>query len=180
KIVRGKVKSNLSKYISRGEMIGKKGRDLVSIPLPQIDIPQFRYGQKGSGGVGQGEGDVGQPLTAPQGDDKGGAGDQPGGHILEVELSMEELAEILGEELALPRIEPRGKKNIIPTKTKSPGLRQPGPEPLRHFKRTFKRALKRQIASGIYDPERPLVVPIREDKQYRSWKEIHKPESVAA
>ena len=56
KIVRGKVKSNLSKYISRGEMIGKKGKDLVSIPLPQIDIPQFRYGQKGSGGVGQGDG----------------------------------------------------------------------------------------------------------------------------
>src|SRR5881392_4369842 len=90
KIVRGKVKSNLSKYISRGEMIGKKGKDLVSIPLPQIDIPQFRYGQKGSGGVGQGEGDPGQPLTAPQGEESG-AGDQPGGHILEVELSMEEL-----------------------------------------------------------------------------------------
>ena len=56
KLVRGKVKSNLSKYISRGEMIGKKGKDLVSIPLPQIDIPQFRYGSKGSGGVGQGDG----------------------------------------------------------------------------------------------------------------------------
>ena len=40
KIVRRKVKSNLSKYISRGEMIGKKGNDLVSIPLPQIEIPQ--------------------------------------------------------------------------------------------------------------------------------------------
>src|SRR5579862_619545 len=62
KLVRGKVKSNLSKYISRGEMIGKKGKDLVSIPLPQIDIPQFRYGQKGSGGVGQGDGQPGQPL----------------------------------------------------------------------------------------------------------------------
>src|SRR5439155_101463 len=66
KLVRGKVKSNLSKYISRGELIGKKGRDLVSIPLPQIEIPQFRYGQKNSGGVGQGDGDVGQPLTKPQ------------------------------------------------------------------------------------------------------------------
>ena len=47
KLVRGKVKSNLSKYISRGELIGKKGKDLVSIPLPQIDIPQFKYGSKG-------------------------------------------------------------------------------------------------------------------------------------
>jgi len=179
KIVRGKVKSNLSKYISRGEMIGKKGNDLVSIPLPQIDIPQFRYGQKGSGGVGQGEGDPGTPLTPPKGDDDSGAGDQPGGHILEVELTLEEIAEILGEELALPRIEPRGKKNIVTTKDKYTGIRQTGPESLRHFKRTFKRALKRQISSNTYDPERPVVLPIRADKLYRSWKEIHKPESVA-
>src|SRR3954466_14507312 len=89
KLVRGKVKSNLNKYISRGELIGKKGNDLVSIPLPQIEIPQFRYGQKGSGGVGQGDGDPGQPLTAPQQGDGNKAGDQPGGHILEVELTME-------------------------------------------------------------------------------------------
>src|SRR5580693_1538190 len=160
-------------------MIGKKGKDLVSIPLPQIEIPQFRYGNKGSGGSGQGEGDVGQALGPPQGDGKNGAGDQPGGHIQEVELTMEELASILGEELALPRIEPRGKKNILSTKDKYTGIRQAGPESLRHFKRTFKRALKRQISSQLYDPKRPMVVPIREDKQYRSWKEIHKPESVA-
>src|SRR5205085_8308445 len=94
KLVRGKVKSNLSKYISRGEMIGKKGKDLVSIPLPQIEIPQFRYGQKGSGGAGQGDGDVGTPLGPGQGQKGSGAGDQPGGHILEVELTMEEMAAI--------------------------------------------------------------------------------------
>src|SRR3954451_22043067 len=101
KLVRGKVKSNLGKYISRGELIGKKGKDLVSIPLPQIVLPQFRYGQKGSGGVGQGDGDVGQPLGPGQDDGDSGAGDQPGGHILEVELTLEEMASILGEELAL-------------------------------------------------------------------------------
>jgi uncharacterized sporulation protein YeaH/YhbH (DUF444 family) len=179
KLVRGKVKSNLGKYISRGELIGKKGRDLVSIPLPQIDLPQFRYAQKGSGGVGQGDGQPGDPLTAPQGDGQPKAGDQPGGHILEVELSMEELAAILGEELALPRIEPRGKKNIVTTRDRYTSIRQTGPESLRHFKRTFKRALKRQISSGTYEPSDPVVVPIRADKQYRSWKEVPKPESVA-
>src|SRR5438477_5500999 len=180
KLVRGKVKSNLSKYIGRGELIGKKGKDLISIPLPNIEIPQFKYGQKGSGGVGQGPGDVGTPLGPGQGDPQGGAGDQPGGHILEVELTIEEMAQILGEELALPRIEPRGKKNIVTTKDKYTGIRQAGPESLRHFKRTFKRALKRQIASGSYNPQAPIIIPVREDKQYRSWKEIQKPESVAA
>jgi sporulation protein YhbH len=181
KLVRGKVKSNLSKYISRGEMIGKKGNDLVSIPLPQINIPQFRFGNKNSGGAGQGEGDVGQSLGPGQQQPggKGKAGDQPGGHIQEVELSMEELASILGEELALPRIEPRGKKNITTKRDRYTGVRQAGPESLRHFKRTFKRALKRQIAANIYDPKRPIVIPIREDKQYRSWKEVRQPQSVA-
>jgi len=77
RIVRGKVKSNLSKYISRGEMIGRKGRDLVSIPLPQIDIPQFRYGNKGSGGAGQGDGQPGDALTQPQGEGEGKAGRPP-------------------------------------------------------------------------------------------------------
>src|SRR5262245_39644071 len=180
KIVRGKVKSNLSKYISRGEMIGKKGRDLVSIPLPQIELPQFRYGQKNSGGVGQGDGDVGQALTPPQGEGEPKAGDSPGGHILEVELTMEELAEILGEELALPRIEPRGKKNIVTKRDRYSTIRQVGPESLRHFKRTYKKAMQRYISSGTYNPDDPAIVPERPDKQYRSWKEVPQPQSVAA
>lgn len=179
KLVRGKVKSNLSKYISRGEMIGKKGKDFVSIPLPQIEIPQFRFGNKGNGGVGQGDGQVGQPLGQGQQQPGKGAGDQPGGHILEVDLSMEEMAQILGEELALPRIEPRGKKNIVSTRDRYTGIRQTGPESLRHFKRTYKKALRRQISSNTYDPTDPIIVPIRADKQYRSWKEVQLPESVA-
>jgi len=179
KIVRGKVKNDLSKYISRGELIGKKGRDLISIPLPQIEIPQFRYGQKNGGGVGQGDGDVGQPLSPAQGDGEPQAGDQPGGHILEVELTLEEMAAILGEELSLPRIQPRGKKNILTRKDKYNTIREVGPESLRHFKQTYKRAMKRMISSGTYNPDDPRVVPERGDKQYRSWKEVKLPQSVA-
>ena len=180
KIVRGKVKSNLSKYISRGEMIGKKGNDLVSIPVPSINLPQFRYGSKGSGGVGVGPGQPGQPLTQPQdGDGDPQAGDQPGGHILEVDLTLEELADILGEELELPRIEPKGKKNVLTEKDKYTSIRQVGPESLRHFKRTYKRAMQRQIAAGTYNPTDPRVIPMREDKRYRSAREVPKPDAVA-
>ena len=55
-IVRGQIKQDLKKYITHGEMIGRKGKDLVSIPVPQIDIPHFRYGERKAGGVGQGRG----------------------------------------------------------------------------------------------------------------------------
>ena len=89
---------------------------------------------------------------------------------------MDELAQILGEELALPRIEPKGRANIVEEKDKYTGIRQTGPESLRHFKRTYKKALKRQIASNSYDPKDPLVIPIREDKLYRSWNPIALPQ----
>jgi uncharacterized sporulation protein YeaH/YhbH (DUF444 family) len=77
-IVRGKIKDDLRKYIAHGEMIGKTGGELVSIPLPQIDLPDFRYGKRQSGGVGQGPGEVGQPIgRAGDGDEPGGAGEAP-------------------------------------------------------------------------------------------------------
>ena len=55
-IIRGKIKQDLRKYISRGELIGRRGKDLISIPLPQISIPHFVHGTRQSGGVGQGAG----------------------------------------------------------------------------------------------------------------------------
>ncbi len=179
-IVRGKIKQNLRKYITQGEMIGKKGKDAVSIPLPQIDIPHFRYGGKQAGGVGQGDGDVGDSLGPGQEQPgQGQAGDKAGEHVLEVDITMEELAQILGEELQLPRIEPKGVEKIVAKKDRYTGIRQAGPESLRHFRRTFKQALKRQIASGTYDAKNPLIVPVREDKRYRSWKTEPLPQSNA-
>ncbi len=79
-IVRGKIKQDLRKYISQGELIGRKGKDMVSIPLPQIDIPHFRFGSKDKGGVGQGQGEVGDTLGKgdPGEDGPGKAGDQAG------------------------------------------------------------------------------------------------------
>jgi uncharacterized sporulation protein YeaH/YhbH (DUF444 family) len=161
-------------------MLGKRGKDLISIPLPTIDIPHFRYGQKQQGGVGQGDGNPGDSLG--QGEPKPGpgqAGDRPGDHLVEVEVTMEELAQIMGEELKLPRIEPRGKERIIAKKDRYTGVRRTGPESLRHFRRTFKQALRRQIAVGSYDPKNPIIVPIRDDKRYRSWKTEPLPQSSA-
>src|SRR3954451_954889 len=100
-IVRGKIKQNLRKYISQGEMLGKKGKETVSIPLPQIDIPHFRYGSKQTGGGAQGDGQPGDPLG--QGEEQPGdgkkAGDKGGEHLVEVDVTLEELAAIMGEEL---------------------------------------------------------------------------------
>jgi sporulation protein YhbH len=178
-IVRGKVKQNLRKYISNGELIGRQGKDLVSIPVPEIQLPYFRFGGKNKG-VGQGEGEVGTAIGSDgQGTGSNQAGDQPGAHILEVELTLEELAQLLGEELELPRIQPKSKNNVEGEVTRYTSMRRVGPESLKYFKRTYREALKRQIASGTYDYHNPSIIPIRDDKRYRSWKEYPRPDSNA-
>jgi hypothetical protein len=180
-IVRGRIKRDLRKYISQGELIGRKGKDLVSIPLPQIDIPHFTFAPNQRTGVGQGEGEVGAVLGAGEPEDGAGqAGDQPGAHILEVDVTLEELARIMGEELELPDVQNRGRKNVLSHKDRYTGIARSGPESLRHFKRTYREALKRQIASDLYNPERPVIIPIREDRRYRSWKISTEPQSNAA
>ncbi len=170
-IVKGKIKQDLKKYVTHGEMIGRKGKDMVTIPIPQIEIPRFRYGDRDQGGVGQGEGKPGDPVG--QGDPQPGegeAGNQAGNHELEVDLTLQELAEILAEQLELPKIEPRGHKTLKSKTDKYTGIANQGPNSLRHFKRTFRETLRRQIAAGIYNPENPVIIPIRQDMRYRSWK----------
>lgn len=183
-IVRGKVRENLRKYISHGEMIGRKNKDLVSIPIPQLDVPRFRFGDNGNGGVGQGDGEEGTPVGKGGQQRPGGAGQagsDPGdGHLMEVDMPLEELAELLGDELELPRIEPKGSASISQEKAKYNSIRSTGPESLRHKKRTYLKSLKRQISTGVYEPADPKVTPIKGDQQYRSWNTINKPEVNAA
>lgn len=178
-IIRGKIKENLRKYITRGELIGRQGKEVISIPLPQIEIPHFRYDLTKTGGVGQGEGEIGTPIGSGEGQNGGEAGFLPGEHILEVEVSLDELAQILGEELELPKIEPRGKKNVVSQRDRYKTISRVGPESLRHFKRTYMQGLKRQIISGMPVQNISTVVPIREDFRYRSWTDLEEPESNA-
>ncbi|MFO1519122.1 MAG: DUF444 family protein [bacterium] len=180
-IVRGKIRKELRKFISQGELIGKQGKDLISIPLPQIDIPHIIYGRQQTGGVGQGDGKEGDVVGVgeDEGDGHGHAGEAPGQHLLEVELSLEELAQIMGEELELPKIQPKGDSRLVSYKSKYTSIRSTGPESLKHFKRTYKQALKRHLLSGAYNPKNPVIVPIREDRRYRSWKEEKKPQRNA-
>jgi len=180
-IVRGKIKQNLKKYISKGELLGKQGRDTIAIPVPSIDLPHFVYDPRDVGGTGAGDGDVGQSLDPGNIQPGHGheAGSGAGDHSLEVDVTIEELAQMLGEALELPRIEPRGKKTVEAARTRYTGLQKVGPQGLRHFKKTFKHALRRQLVTGNYNPENPIVVPTRDDQRYRSWKIKNEPETHA-
>ncbi len=171
KIVKGKIRDSLRKYISQGQQIVPKGDQVYKIPMPSIDIPRFRFGDKSQGGAGQGDGQSGDPVQGqgqPQPGQGKEAGEQEGAKELEVELSGTELAKILGEELELPNILPKGKKQLESTTNKYTSIGTSGPDSLKHIKRTYKEALKRQISLGQYDPMNPTILPIRHDYRYRS------------
>ncbi len=179
-IVKGKIKQNLKKYITQGELIGRQGKDFVSIPIPQINLPRFQFGKKQSGGVGQGEGSPGTPIGQGEGEGtEPQAGNAEGQHGMEVDVTLQELADMLGEELELPRIQPKGSGSLQSVRNKYSGINNVGPNSLRHTKRTYKQALRRQVMTGMYNPEDPVIIPIKNDYRYRTSKSVTKPENNA-
>lgn len=177
-IVRGQIKKDLKRYVTGSEMIGRRGRQLVSIPVPRIELPRLRFGRNARGqGAGDGEGQA--DGGRGEGQAVGAAGSEPGQHLLEVELQLEEMAQILGEELELPNIQPRGRARVEVTSRRYTSVSRTGPRSLRHMRRTLREALKREIGAGTYDPSQPRLVPQPGDLRYRTFKEVCRPDHAA-
>jgi uncharacterized sporulation protein YeaH/YhbH (DUF444 family) len=168
-IVRGKVREELRRHLGHHELFGREGKRVVSIPVPHLELPHFVH-DPGGKGVGQGDGE-GEGGTK--------AGKDPGQHILEAEFSVEELAQMMGEALELPRIRPKGHDELAAERGQYTGISTVGPESLRHFKRSYRRAMRRLISTGAYDPDKPNVVLSRADKRYRTWRPKHQPSTNA-
>jgi uncharacterized sporulation protein YeaH/YhbH (DUF444 family) len=102
-IVRGKIKQNLEEVHPEGRDDRQAGQgDVVSIPVPSIELPRFKFGHRDTGGTGQGEGEGRRraPAGARWSPAKGRApATRRREHALEVDVTMEELAQMLGEEL---------------------------------------------------------------------------------
>ena len=64
-IVKGRIRDDLRKFLTKGELIGKEGKHLISIPVRGIELPHFRYGDN-SGGVGAGDGKEGDVVGKGQ------------------------------------------------------------------------------------------------------------------
>lgn len=165
-ILRGKFRGDLKKHIGNGELIGRQGKDLISIPIPQIELPTFRFGN-GQGGVGQGEGEKGAPLGPGNGQRGGEAGDQEGQHILEVEV--DEILDIIEEDVELDNLKPSKQGNINGGyKNRSRGVTHvPGPGflPLRSYKNAL-----RQFPD---DPATAIVMSrARPHRRFRSSERI--------
>ncbi len=159
-IVKGKVREDLKDYITSDDIVAQHGKDVISVPIKEITIPRFIFGSE-TDGVGEGEEGEGDAPGK-----KGGT--EAGNHMREEQFHIEELADLLGENLELPRIKPRLTSGLEQAVPRYEGISRQGPPSLRDHKRTFREALRRTIAEGTYDEEDPTIVPIKEDFRYRS------------
>lgn len=116
------IKDNLQSIINDGSIItaDPSTKKIIKIPLRSLELPHIRH-SSGDEGVGTGDGDeeVGDIIySEPSGGKDGkagqGAGNEPGAKHYEVELTIEELQQLVFEDLGLPNLLPK-QQNLMPS-----------------------------------------------------------------
>src|SRR5690349_25154343 len=104
------IKKNLADIVSEENIILSDGKKTIKVPIRSLDEYRFRYDSGQRQGVGQGDGNskvgdvIGQGQQQGPGQGKE-AGDQPGIDYYEAEVTMDELAALIFEDLGLPNLE---------------------------------------------------------------------------
>ena len=97
-----------------------------------------------------------RPAAAMPKDGKGQAGSDPGAaHLLEVESRSKNWPRSWATSWNCRASSPRARPPSRRKRSAIHSIRHTGPESLRHFKRTYMKALRRQISTGAYEPRRP-------------------------
>jgi sporulation protein YhbH len=166
--VKEAIRKNLRELIAEEAIITSDGTKRVRIPLRYLDQYRFKYGQPPQG-VGQGEGQPGEVIGQRNGNGNdpgdGQPGDQPGEHTYEVEVPLEDLAQMMLEDLALPWLEEKPERQITTTSHRFTDLRRRGSLANLDKRRTLLENLKRNAARGM-----PEVGHLRdEDLRFKVW-----------
>jgi hypothetical protein len=148
-IVRGRIRQIIWKYITHGEMIGRKVAISSAFRCRRSMCRIF-----GSAITGQGRrpgcGEEGSRCEAERSQRRSGtAGSVRAAVICWKSISRSKEWPRFSVMSWNCRIEPRGQASIVQEKSKYNSIRQTGPESLRHFKRYVSQALARQISTGV-------------------------------
>lgn len=150
--VKEAIKGDLSAIVGEESLIAADGDKIVKIPIRSLELPRFRFDRGGHDRVGQGEGDskVGDVLGQEgRGPGRGtGAGNQPGVDYYEAELTVDELAALVFEDLALPFLKPRAQREVVSESVRFTDLRKRGIFSNLDKRRTLLENLRRNARRG--------------------------------
>ena len=169
------IKESIKDVIADESIIGQNGKKKIRIPIRGIKEYRFIFGNNennktvGSGGkhtLKRGQ-KIGK-RRALRGDAQGTgtASNEKGEEYYDVEVTLEELAEYLFNDLELPDLEKKQFRFVSQKTIKRKGYRFKGIRPRLSKKETLKRKIRRQkIAKkvGIYDPDSGERFPFHKD-----------------
>jgi len=169
------IKEGVYDIVAEESIIGQSGKKKIKIPVKGIKEYTFVYGKNpGSKGVGSAQGKQirkGQKIKKGKKPGQGQgepqeAGNKPGEDFYEVEVTLDELAKYLFDDLELPDLEKKNSSSIMTEKIKRKGYRSKGIRARLSKKETLKNKIRRQkkaIKTGTYDPESDERYPFHED-----------------
>ena len=181
------IKEGIHDIVAEESIIGQSGKKKIKIPVKGIKEYQFVFGRnQGSKGVGSAQGqDIkkGQKIQDGKKQKGQGTGNKPGNEkgeeFYEVELTLDELAKYLFDDLNLPDLEKKSDASVLAEKIKRKGYRPKGIRARLSKKETLKNKIRRQkqaIKNGSYDPESDERFTFHEDDlKYKHIEIKHKP-----
>ncbi|WP_028538222.1 sporulation protein YhbH [Paenibacillus sp. J14] len=181
--VREVIKQNLPDLVTEENIIMSDGKQIIKVPLRNLEEYRFIHNYQKHKHVGQGDGssEVGDVLgqDSPKDNGKGGkggkAGDQPGYDYVEAEISIEELEDMLFEEMELPYIEEKDKADLETESIRFNDIRKKGLMSNIDKKRTILENLRRNATAGT--PGIHGITP--DDLRYKTWEDVVVPHSNA-
>lgn len=178
--VREVIRQNLPDLVTEENIIMSDGKQIIKVPLRNLEEYRFIHNYQKQKHVGQGDGDseVGDVLgqDSPKDNGKGGkAGDRPGIDYVEADISIEELEDMLFEELELPFIQEKDKDELETESYRFNDIRKKGLMSNIDKKRTILENLRRNATAGT--PGIHGITP--DDLRYKTWEEVVVPHSNA-
>lgn len=180
--VKEAIKQNLPEIIAEESIITSDGKRLVKVPIRTLEEYRFRFDPNQGKRVGQGDGDstVGDVIGRARGAGKGAGagsqpGDQPGIDYYEAEVTVDELAELIFEDLGLPDLKPKSTQEIPTEEVRFTEVRKKGPMANLDRRRTIMENLKRNARRGM-----PVLGNItNDDLRFKVWEQEMRPSSNA-
>ncbi len=178
--VKEAIKKNLRELISEEAIITSDGKKTIKIPIRYLDQYRFKYGQPANG-VGQGGGNPGDVLLPGNKGDNGHgdglAGEEAGKHMFEVEVSLEELTQMMLADLNLPWLEQKPQRQSPVVTHRYTDIRRTGSLANLDKRRSLLTNVKRNAARDGRGKVRNLH---EDDLRYRTWDEYEEPHTNAA
>ncbi len=176
------IKKNLADIVSEESIILSDGKHVLKVPIRSLDEYRFRFdpGRQDQAGQGDGKSKVGdviaqEPRQGQGRGRKGEAGHDPGYDYYEAEISIDELAALIFEDLGLPFLEEKKLAEVETASVRFTDVRKKGPLANLDKKRTILENIKRNAAKGdasFHDLK-------NEDLRYKVWEPTIKYQSNA-